>query len=358
MTRRLPFDIDRESSVTLTEQIVDGFRRAIDCGIYRPGDVLPTMREVVGATGASLIVVRAAFRRLAREGLVLPRRRVGSVVLGPTAGAWRGHVVISSIEIRENHLLSAMTGTLRQMLMKAGYMVSFVPIGAGCGTYDFGHLDSVLRGPVTLVVSTDSSKIVATRLLASGIPFVTFGQCHGASASFSLDCSTALVEFARHCRATGVKKVVEVLVGSDLADAGDAMKAVGIKLKRWHIVRKGNIEDISRATLKAIYSKMRRHGKKWLPDVLYFNDNFASQSALLALVDSGVDIPQDVKLVTWSNAGEGPFWRKSIARVEINPFEAGRIFAKHILSYLNGRRARTHASASPRYIRGETFSTS
>ena len=130
MTRRLPFDIDRESSVTLTEQIVDGFRRAIDCGIYRPGDMLPTMRAVVGATGASLIVVRAAFRRLAREGLVLPRRRVGSIVLGSKTGTWRGHVVISSIEIRENHLLSAMTGALRQMLMKHPQSPRALPLQA------------------------------------------------------------------------------------------------------------------------------------------------------------------------------------------------------------------------------------
>jgi DNA-binding LacI/PurR family transcriptional regulator len=100
---------------------------------------------------------------------------------------------------------------------------------------------------------------------------------------------------------------------------------------------------------------MAKHGKTWLPDLIYFNDNFACQCALLALLESGVDIPRDVKIVTWSNAGEGPFWRKTLARIEIDPFEAGRIFARHILAFLNKKRLAADTAISPRYTPGDTF---
>ena len=121
------------------------------------------------------------------------------------------------------------------------------------------------------------------------------------------------------------------------------------------VIRRGGIVEISQGTLDAFYAKIKQHGKKWLPDVLYFNDNFASQSALLALVESGIDIPGDVRFVTWSNAGEGPFWRKSLTRIEIDPIESGRVFANFVLSHLSGKKRHRVTTISPTYIIGDTF---
>lgn len=355
--KKLHFTINRECGISLINQLIDGIRKSIESGFFRPGDTLPGFREIAGETGACMVVVRQAMRRLSEQGYIVLRRGVGSVVLDTAQkNLWRGHIVIASIEVRENHLLSAITGSLRQALMKAGYLVSYVPFGSEIpGEFDFTHLDSVLSGPISLVVSTDSSKTVTDHLVQSGKPFVTLGSCPKAATFISLDCSQAVNDFAEHCRKAGVKKVIEVTVGSELAEAKNALKEKGIKCVRWPIVKRGGIETISKATLKAFYTRMAKHGKNWLPDVLYFNDNFACQSALLALLESDVDIPQDVKIITWSNKGEGPFWRKTLSRIEINPFEAGRKFARHILAFLNKKRLSPNAAIGPRFILGETF---
>ena len=355
--KKLHFTINRECGISLTDQLIDGIKKSIESGFFRPGDTLPGFREISSETGACMVVVRQAMQRLSEQGYVVLRRGVGSIVLDTAQKKfWRGHIVIASVEIRENHLLSAMTGTLRQALMKAGYLVSYVPFGSDVpGDYDFTHLDSVLAGPISLVVSTDSSKTVTDHLVQSGKTFVTFGSCPEAATSIPLDCSQAINDFAEHCRNTGIKKVIEVTVGSELAEATNALKEKGIKCVRWPIVKRGGIETISKETLKAFYSRIAKRGKNWLPDVLYFNDNFACQSALLALLESGVDIPQDVKIVTWSNKGEGPFWRKTLARIEIDPFDAGRKFARHILAFLNKKRLPADTAISPKFIIGETF---
>ena len=354
---RLPFVIDRGNGTSLVNQLVAGFRQAIELGVYRPGDILPSFREVARESGVCLIIVREAFKRLSAEGLVLPRRGVGSVVMESYHKLWRGHIVIASMEVRENHLLSALTGALRQALMKAGYLVSFVPYGTTPGNFDFSHLESVLRGPVTLVVASSGLPRLDAVLARYNVPVVAFGYSKVADMVVKLDCSDAVAAFVEHCSRAKVKTVVEVTVGSSMASAAAALRKAGIKCMQWPIVRRNGlgIEDVSTATLKAFYDRIRREGRGWLPDVLYFNDNFASQSALLALVDSGVDIPGDVRLVTWSNAGEGPFWRKSLAKIEIDPFESGRIFARHVLAFLDGKRLREPASVSPKYIVGETF---
>ncbi len=355
MEKKFPFAIVKKTGLTITAQIVDGFRRAITFGFYRPGDILPSLREVARKTGASLIVVREAFQRMSAEGLVSLRRGIGSIVLDQGAFAWRGHIVIASVEIRENHLISAMTGALRKSLMQAGYMVSTVPFGSEPSTYDFSQLDSVLRTPVTLVVATSSNPEIDRHLAKQKTPFLTFGDSAHAVASLQIDCAKAIADFVEHCRKTNVRSVVEVTVGNESKGVQNAMLAAGISYRRWKVVRKGGIVEISQGTLDAFYGKIKRSGKKWLPDVLYVNDNIASQCALLALVESGVDIPGDVRFVTWLNAGEGPFWRKSLTRIEIDPIASGRVFADFVLSHLSGKKRHRVTTISPKYIIGDTF---
>lgn len=352
--RQLPFVIDRDRHVSLITQVVDGVRQAVQTGAYKPGDKLPGFREMAAELGTCMIVVRAAFARLADEGLVCRRRHIGTIIMPTAKQAWRGHVVIASIEVRENHLISAMTGALRQDLMKAGYLVSFVSYGSTPGNYDFTQLESVLSNSVTLVVSTSSTPEVEKFLSRTKVPYVVFGKSGQAVGSVALDCSSAVEGFVKYCKRKKVKRVMEITVGSRFASAADALRKAGIDCKKWSIIRKGGIEEISRATLDAFYDLMRDDGRFRFPDVLYFNDNFAAQCALTVLLEFGVDIPKDVRFVTWSNAGEGPFWRKELTRIEINPFEAGRIFASHVLRYLSGKKIPANASVSPSFILGET----
>ena len=352
--KQLPFDIDRDRHILLISQIVDGVRQAVQTGVYKPGDKLPSFREIAGELGTSMVVVRAAFARLAAEGIVCRRRHIGTIIMPDAKRDWRGHVVIASVEIRENHLISAMTGALRQDLMKAGYQVSFVPFGSSPGNYDFTHLESVLRNSVTLVVATSCDRVIDAFLSRTKVPYVVFGRSSNADVAVDLDCSGAVSSFVKYCRRKKARSVIEVTVGSNMASAVTALREAGIECKSWPIVRRGNIEAISRATLDAFYGKMKNCGTSWLPDVLYFNDNFAAQSALTALLESGVDIPGDVRFVTWSNAGEGPFWRKELTRIEIDPFAAGRFFAQHVLKRLSGGKVKPGLSISPSFVLGDT----
>ena len=66
------------------------------------------------------------------------------------------------------------------------------------------------------------------------------------------------------------------------------------------------VESVMRRTQRLLERKFARHGKAWLPDVLYFSDDYVAMAALLVLVMHGVRIPQDVGIVTWANRGLGP----------------------------------------------------
>ncbi|OBR54070.1 GntR family transcriptional regulator [Paraburkholderia tropica] len=60
--------------------IADQIQQAIYAGIFRPGDALPTQRDVADDLGFHLNTINAAFREAARRGLIESRTRRGSIV--------------------------------------------------------------------------------------------------------------------------------------------------------------------------------------------------------------------------------------------------------------------------------------
>ncbi|EHR59365.1 GntR family transcriptional regulator [Saccharomonospora cyanea] len=77
----IEFRIDRRSGVATYLQLVQQTKRALRLGRLRPGDRLPTAREVVEATAINPNTVLKAYRELEREGLVEARRGLGTFVL-------------------------------------------------------------------------------------------------------------------------------------------------------------------------------------------------------------------------------------------------------------------------------------
>nr|WP_202035560.1 GntR family transcriptional regulator [Streptomyces mexicanus] len=76
----LEYPIDRHSGVATYVQIVQQTKQALRLGLLRPGDQLPTAREVVEATAINPSTVLKAYRELEREGLVEARRGLGTFV--------------------------------------------------------------------------------------------------------------------------------------------------------------------------------------------------------------------------------------------------------------------------------------
>jgi GntR family transcriptional regulator len=61
-------------------QIVDEVRRGRVLGMLRPGDLLPSVRQLAADLGVNPNTVKQAYRELEREGLVLVRRGQGTFV--------------------------------------------------------------------------------------------------------------------------------------------------------------------------------------------------------------------------------------------------------------------------------------
>lgn len=86
---------------SLTQQTTDALRAKIADGPMKPGDRLPTEKELEAELGVSRTVIREAVAVLKADGLVEPRRGAGIFVLDPTKSRPRGLPVFLPGQIYE-----------------------------------------------------------------------------------------------------------------------------------------------------------------------------------------------------------------------------------------------------------------
>jgi GntR family transcriptional regulator len=88
----ISFHVDRAASVPAYAQLVRQVREALRLGQLRPGDQLPTVREVVTSCTVNAATVLKAYRELELSGLVESRQGSGTFISG-TLGSADPHVM-------------------------------------------------------------------------------------------------------------------------------------------------------------------------------------------------------------------------------------------------------------------------
>ena len=81
--------IDAQSPIPVFEQVANHIRRAVAAGVYRPGELIPSLRALALTLIVNPNTVQRAYEILEREGLVQARRGVGMVVTEDGVGMAR-----------------------------------------------------------------------------------------------------------------------------------------------------------------------------------------------------------------------------------------------------------------------------
>ena len=359
------FTIDKKRWGTLCDQIADGFRNAIATGVYRPGDRLPGMRELAAHFDVSIRVVVRAFAKLAAEQLVAARPGIGSTVLKPRTSLWKGQVLVIVPGGDYVYYTNIRAGRVCDRLSIRGYMVQRVTVPAfGRGVYDFRYLDLLLRQQTSLVVLMVSQPEIERHLAASNVRYVVVGEtvtkspkCVG---NITVDAVPAVDAFASHAVRAGVRRVVLVGTNHDELHT-QILRALNdrfIKVEEWKIWTgeyvHGRLDAMQVKTRDFFRSKFRSSAFR-LPDMFVFVDEYRAMGGTLALYEAGYEIPNDVKLVTVANVGNGPVLRCGVARIEYDPFKYGRHIADLLLEFLSTDVFPSDVTITVRYVPDETF---
>lgn len=73
--------IDPKSPIPIFRQIADQLRQAVDAGVHKPGEMLPSQRVLAIEVKVNPNTIQRAYEALEREGIVETRRGVGVFVV-------------------------------------------------------------------------------------------------------------------------------------------------------------------------------------------------------------------------------------------------------------------------------------
>ena len=360
--KRPRFTLDRSKRGNLAEQIAVGLRTAIETGYYRPGDILPPVRDLAEILGVSMGIAVQAVNRIREAGLISPRPAVGSVVCAKDRPLWNGQVLIIVPPGIGNPIDNVVYSVVRDRLISSGYLplVASVPHDRVRRELDFALIDTMMRQQIELVVLLQSWPGVIRWLSKRTTPFAALSfdairakNCVGVVRRRD---DLVLNEFVEQCRRDGVKTVLEVRAMRTGPDTTSALKAIGIRATSRCIPPPDEGRDANGLVQNAIDEFAKRLKKGWkLPDLIFFRDDHLTTGALLALTAAGIRIPEDVRVVTWANRYYSPSYMKPLTRMEMDNRANGETLAKCVLEYLRTGEFPHNIVIGPKYVRGETF---
>ena len=359
-----PFTVDRSRSGTLVDQLECALQKAIETGYYLPGDIIPPTRDLSEILGISRVVAIRAIRRLAARRVVNPRPHSGSVVCAAERPLWKGQVLIVVPPGVGNPTDNMVYSIVRNSLTAAGYLplIATVPLASSGEFDDFSFLDTMLRQQVDLVVQLHNQIGISHWLSKRNVPFVRYSRKHVKLANcvgtVCRSFDSKIGEFAEHCREAKISSVMQIKVWDNELDVSCQLKRIGVRVNTW----KPDLPEeeltaygLKKWAHKAFSERLSKKGRKWLPDLIFFQDDHLTEGAMLAMDSFGVRIPEDLRIVTWANRDYGPFSSKPLTRIEMDSSVYGRKLADGILHYLQHKEFPADAVDGQTYIRGESF---
>ena len=365
MTKEIPFRIDRSRPHSLVRQMTDSLRDAIKSGYYQQGEQLPTIHEWTRELDVSIRVPEGAIANLAKEGFVVTRPRKGCMVLPQGRRTWRAHVLFVRLVKSWGHFVREGLLSAEEKLSREGYLVTMVVVRKDDrGIYELGPLKNELRRSVRLAVVFGHQPKILECLADAKVPFVyayigvKTEPFKGSAAYLDFSRNAAFGAFVAHCVRAGVSHVCVVGKVESFSLVGSMLEEAGIRVTRIDVnatFGQERVDSLERETCRAIDSLFERHGFKWLPDVIFVEDDYQATGALFSLLSHGVKLPDDVRFATTKNCGNGPAMSIPLTCVEFNPVAAGEAVAQAAVNFLEGSEEKYDVASVSRYVIGDTF---
>ena len=362
--------IDRDSGLSLTDQLADCLRSAIRLGRWKVGDHLPTCRELMAECGVSRNVVQAAVRRLVAERLVVVRPHIGCTVARTSKRAARGIVLEidtgSGVPYKNACFSAAFQRALSEDRIDCRRVVLSYDSRDKMIRFDRERLEHELakRPDIALVSASLSRRSSVQRMMdAHDVPYIMVdsavpGRHPRMLWSCQCDKEPDMDGFVDDCVRAGIRSVMW-LAHSEKSSFNPcaALERSGIVVERLFSWRKSIGYDIGLRQFVELGRDcmIERMKKGPLCDLLFVADDHLALGAIPVLLEGGVRIPEDLKLVTQYNKGFGLVLKKSLSRIECDPAATAVEYAHGIVEWIKTGRFPELEIPAFSYVRGDTF---
>jgi len=341
----------RQMKRCISDEIADELRGELVGGRYRAGKALPSVDELRRRFGAGEFAVRAAFHKLRGEGLVAVKQHVGAFATEKACRSWKGSVAFVAMGQTAAYFQQMLSVRLARRFEEAGWRFSPIIIdAANDGSCDISPLVRHVERGLDFAVDYVGMGQVAAVYDKAGVPYAIL---NGYTRNFPNACAVIREDFGKCVldlvKALHQRRIRRVLefdyeramdrgFKKVLLDAGIAIQSVMCKWENYGAWRLSDVKTCGYRSVAKYFSEERHRNNP--PDVILFDDDYFAFGGIVAIVEAGFRIPQDVRIVSYSNKGNEPILGASVARIENDPVSYGDAVADYAIAVLEGRRAR------------------
>ena len=347
-----------------SKRICDVLRDEIAAGTYRIGGLLPNLEALMARFDAGEYAVRRALRQLRSEGLVTIRRHVGVIVNDKSQGAWRGCVAFIAVRMSGSYFAQILELQFSRRFAAAGY--SLIPVFLDPDANRAVNIEALKRplaNGLSFAICHCLERQVTDLLDSAGVPYVVvngftkdFPNARAVIRDGSRRCYADLI---KAMSAAGVRTVLEL----DLERRID--RSFKIQLRNAGIAtnrimygslagyqRIGDVKKLGHRMVETFFADEQHRAHP--PDAILFDDDYLAFGGIVAILEAGLRIPDDIRVVSFSNRGNEPALGVTLARIENDPAAYGDAVADYVLALLAGRNPRP-PRIEYRFVPGESL---
>ena len=346
-------------------KIAEAIRREMADGRYRAGGMLPPVAELCKRFDAAEYSVRHALHQLREEGLVSITKHLGTVATPKAAGIWKGQVLFVHTSTSAAYYAQRLALRLVRRFEASGWLLHPVFLDANHdGQFDTEPLMRHLAGGLSFAIVLGDSRQIAELLDRAAVPYVFLDgstrDFPNARAVLRTETAECYAELIAVLKARGVRTLHEFdferrldrSFKSQLAMAGIDVHRTLSQYENESVHSLGEVRAVGHKAVMDFLAgtASRAH----LPDVILFDDDYLAFGGIDALLEAGLRIPDDVRIVTWSSKGNEPALGVSLARLENDLDASADAVSDYVLTLLAGRR-RAPPHLKVRFIPGESL---
>ena len=331
-------------------KIAETIRREMAEGRHRAGDLLPPVEELCARFGAAAFAVRRALHLLRDEGLVTITKHVGAVVTDRASFAWKGRIAFIHNSTAASYFSQRLAILLARRFDAAGWemdAVFFESNHEGC--LDLGPIRRRLAGGLSFAIVLSEYRQISELLDRAAVPYVVlngyareFPNARAVIREGTAECYGDLIAAMKERNVRTIQEFdftrrMDRYFQSQIRAAGFSVHRV---LSEYDNETQRSLCDVRACGHDAVARFLAgRAGNARLPNVILFDDDYLAAGGIVALLEAGLRIPDDVRVVTYSIRGNELATAVPLARIENDPETWAGEVAKYVLAQLAGRRA-------------------
>jgi DNA-binding LacI/PurR family transcriptional regulator len=291
---------------------------------------LPTLRKLAREYQTSPVTVKKSVDRLVAEKLLHSRRGIGikvnrDAVMAEKMSLNIGVVFVDIFEISYGILGDIIKG-ITKVQQELGFRITFIPLPSEKDPEIQWRLldEEITKGIDGVLLTTRLPLYIISRLRDNDVPFIWINNYipHEKIPAVIIDKPHLYMLAAEYIKNNGFKNAGFVMPAASVEDRRlfkGICSSKGITPKE--IGSYGGIATEERVHLKSYQEALNLFAEKDIPEVIVCGDSAVHFAFARAAAESNINIPEDLKLLTYVTNEEAYFHLPQPANVIVLPFE-------------------------------------